>query len=92
MRILGYSLIIFGFLWICFWQLEIQPIARAVALHHYDLLPKQQSYSADEVCNAIRETAYDISAHIPSFYIGALFMLGGVLIIDYVGRRKNAAK
>jgi hypothetical protein len=92
MRVFGYCLIIFGFLWICFWQLEIQPIARAVVLHHYDLLPKQQSFSLDEVRNAMRDTTYDFSEHIRKFYIGAIFMLGGGVIIDRVGRHKSVSQ
>jgi hypothetical protein len=90
MRILAYAMLISGFVWICFGQIAIsQIIPRAVTVAYYDKIPKQQSYSLEDVQKGVRDVVFDFAQHSPSFYIGALLMLGGGIILDTVGRRKR---
>jgi hypothetical protein len=92
MRILAYAILISGFVWICFGQLATYPIARAVTLAAYDKIPKQPNYKVEDVQKAIRDSVFDFARHVPSFYIGALLMLGGSLVLDFAGRRKRVQK
>ena len=91
MRIFAYILLISGFFWIAFGQLSIYPTARAVTLKAYDQIPipPQPYYKKEDVQKAIRDSVYDFANHVPSFYIGALLMLGGGVVLDIVGRRKR---
>jgi hypothetical protein len=91
MRILAYVLLIIGFAWICFGQLSIYPLARAVTVAAYDRIPipPQPYYKKEDVQKAIRDSVYDFAKHVPSFYIGALLMLGGGIVLDIAGRRKR---
>jgi len=88
MRILAYAMLILGFVWICFGQLAIYPLAQAVVVANYDKIPKQPSYKLEDVQKAARDVAFDFAHHAPSFYIGALLMLGGGVILGKTGRRK----
>jgi hypothetical protein len=88
MRILAYAILISGFIWICFGQVAIYPIAHAVVPANYEKIPKQQSYKIEDVQKAIRDVVVEFAHHIPSFYIGALLMLGGGILLDRVARRK----
>ena len=91
MRYLAYAMLISGFVWICFGQLSIYPIARAVTLKAYgDIpIPPQPYFKKEDVQKAIRDSVYDFDKHVPSFYIGALLMLGGGVVLDIAGRRKR---
>jgi len=88
MRILAYAMLILGFIWICFGQVAIYPIAHAVVPMNYEKIPNQESYKLEDVQKAIRGVVFDFIHYIPSFYIGALLMLGGGIIMDKAGRRK----
>lgn len=91
MRILAYAMLISGFVWICFSQLAIYPTARGVTLMSYDKIPKQPDYKIEDVQKAIRDSVYEFAQHVPSFYIGALLMLGGGVVLDIAGRRKRVS-
>jgi hypothetical protein len=82
-------MLILGFGWICFWQLEMYPIIRGAISANYDKIPKQQSYQIEDVQKAIRDVAFDIDHHIPAFFIGALFMIAGGITLDVAGRRRR---
>jgi hypothetical protein len=89
MRILGYAMLVLGFLWICFGQVAVYPIAHAVVPANYEKIPKQDSYKLEDVQKAIRDVIFDFIQHVPSFYIGALLMLAGGVVLDRAGRRKR---
>ena len=91
MRIFAYAMMILGFVWICFGQLSIYPIARAVTLANYDKIPipPQPYYKLEDVQRAIRDAVSDFAHDVPSFYIGALLMLGGGVILDMSRRQKR---
>jgi hypothetical protein len=91
MRYLAYAMLISGFIWICFGQLSIYPIARAVTLASYDKIPipPQPYFKTEDIQRAIRDSVSDFAHHVPSFYIGALLMLGGGVVLDIAGRRKR---
>jgi hypothetical protein len=94
MRIFAYILLVAGFVWICFGQLSIYPIARAVTLKAYDQIPipPQPYYKKEDVQKAIRDSVYDFASHAPSFYIGGLLMLGGGIVLDVAARRKRVLR
>jgi hypothetical protein len=88
MRILSYALIICGFFYICFCQFEIGPLERASESAQFEKLPKQQSYTVEDVHKAIYDTVGDMADRVPSFYIGACIMLVGSMILDRTKRPK----
>ena len=64
MRILAYAMLISGFVWICFGQIAIsQIIPRAVTVAYYDKIPKQQSYSLEDVQKGVRDVVFDFAQH-----------------------------
>jgi hypothetical protein len=89
MRILGYAMLVIGFVWICFWQFGMWPIRDHVIVSNYDKIPKQQSYKSEDIQKAVRDVGVDFYNQSPSFYIGALLMLGGGVVLDIAGRRKR---
>jgi hypothetical protein len=88
MRILAYAMLISGFFWVCFCQFEIHGLERAALSAQFDKLPKQQSYSVEDVHLAIHDAVVDMADRIPQFFIGACMMLGGGMILDWTKRRK----
>lgn len=90
MRILSYTMLIVGFVWICFCQFAIRPIMRDVGFAKAGRIPKQESYKSQDVLTAVHDTAADMADRMSSFYIGALIMLGGGVVLDMAGRRKRA--
>ena len=89
MRILAYAMLISGFFWVCFCQFEIHGLERAALSAQFDKIPKQQSYKPEDIEHAVSETIQTYGQHLPSFYVGALLMLGGGIVLDVAGRRKR---
>ncbi len=89
MRLIAYAILIFGFVWICFLQLEIRPITRSVLMAQANRIPKKESYTREDVLTAIHDTAVDMADRVPSVPSGGLIMLGGALILDRAIRRKR---
>jgi len=52
MRLLAYAILILGFVWICFLQLEIRPITRSVLVAQANKIPKKESYSTKSSPNS----------------------------------------
>jgi hypothetical protein len=88
MRYLAYAMMLAGFFWVCFDQFKIGPIQREVAMEVYGKLPKQQTFTSEEVQQAVSGTIQTYGRLIPSFYIGAFLMLGGGMILDFARTRK----
>jgi hypothetical protein len=88
MRYLAYAMLISGFIWICFDQFALGPIQRAVMMASYDKIPKQQSYTHEDIQKAVSDTVHLFARLYPSFYIGGLLMLGGGVVLDFARRRK----
>jgi hypothetical protein len=88
MRYLAYAMLIAGFFWICFCQFEIPPLERAALSAQFEKVPKQPSYTVEDVHTAIHDAVVDMGDRVPSFYIGALIMLGGAMILDWTKKRK----
>jgi formylmethanofuran dehydrogenase subunit D len=88
MRVIGYILLIFGFVWLAVWCAgSVEPLTRSIATEHFKHYPGFVKYSGDEVCDAIqsvlteyREDAYGVT--LPA----ALMLVGGILL-DIAGRR-----
>ena len=92
MRILAYAILLSGFAWICFCQFAIRPIMRDVGFAQAGRIPKQESYKRQDVVTAVHDTAVNMADRIPSFYIGALIMLGGGVALDMATRRKRVSQ
>jgi 3-dehydroquinate synthetase len=92
MRLIAHAMLILGFVWICFCQFEIRPIMRIVGVTQAGKIPKQESYKSQDVVAAVHDTAVEMADRIPSFYIGALIMLGGGVILDMATRRKRVSQ
>jgi hypothetical protein len=92
MRALAYIMLILGFIWICLCQLEIGLIAEATTANQFLKLPKQQYYTLEEVHKVCHDVAVDVARNIPMFSIGGLLMLGGSILLDTVGRRKQVPR
>jgi hypothetical protein len=89
MRILAYAMLILGFVWICFCQFEVRGITRAVMAAQAGKVPKQLSYSLEDVVTGIHDAAADMADRIPFFSIGALIMLGGGMVLDMESRHRR---
>jgi hypothetical protein len=94
MRIVGYSLLIIGFLWTAYVPLSVGPLLRAMDSAYRRELSgpgTQQSYSAKDVISARVYGADDFSRFTRLGGIGALVMLAGGVLLDRSGRRGSAA-
>ena len=91
MRIFGYTMLISGFMWICFWQFGMWPIRDHVIIVNCDKIPKNQFYKSEDIKKAIRDVGVDFYTQAPSFYIGALSMLVGGIVLDIARRRKRVS-
>ena len=90
MRILAYAMLISGFVWVCFDEfIKIGPVQREVWTESTSKIPKQQSYKLEDVEQSVSNTIQIYGHLLPSFYIGALLMLGGGIVLDVAGRRKR---
>ena len=94
MRVVGYSLLIIGFLWTAYVPLSVGPLLRAMESAYRRELSgpgAQQSYSAKDVISARIYGADDFSRFARLGGIGALLMLAGGVLLDRAARRTSAA-
>jgi len=89
MRKTGYTLLILGFVFICWAQGAFYAVGKAETYEHSHKIPAQQSYTLEDVQNAIRDALISYASKQPPHYIGALFMLVGGILLDVAGRRKQ---
>jgi hypothetical protein len=82
MRALSYVLLITGFFYICYCQLVMPALTRAALEHEEARLPKQESYSKEEVMHAMRYAVQGVYLRTPTFIYGAFMMLVGAMILE----------
>jgi hypothetical protein len=94
MRKLAFTLLISGFIWICFCQVEIPSLGRTVRtaqlkkLPHPPSLNSPPSYTYEDVFNIVQGAAGEMVNRIPLFIIPACIMLCGAIILDRNRRPK----
>ena len=93
MRIAGYNLLVFGFLWLATWCAgSIGPLTHSIAVENIQKYPDVRQYSGSEVRDAIRSvlTEYQENAH--GVVLPATLMLVGGFLLGRAGARdKNGS-
>ena len=95
MRILGYIIIFVAFVGSNIPAYPPGGTIEAICLHELEKMPKRDSYSPNEVLNAMKKAAYAASGRlnshiIPEPMIPGLIMIFGVALVDFGARRKVA--
>ncbi len=95
MRIFGFLSLIFGFILLCFFILQIQgPIPRAVVSKYYDTIGKEpkEEISKEAARSFVLNAVDDSLKKSSRFLIPSLMMLSGGLILAYSPRKKEKSK
>jgi len=94
MRLLGYTLLILGLAWFCILSIGVVSAVRPVTEQHMkEIPPEKQSFTRDDVYHDIRHALFNFATGLPPrFFVGALLMLGGGIILDITGRRKRGSQ
>ena len=94
MRIIGYILLIFGFLWLALGvALPLDgPLVRGVGLRNFDKYPEASTFSGAEVQEAIRIVLLEYRDETPGVMWPAAVMLAGGVLLDVAGRRTAGRK
>jgi len=90
MRIIGYILLVVGFLWLVFWCAgSVRPLIRNIGIEHFKKYPATKMYSGDEVCDAIRSSQLEYLEYAHGVVFPATLMLAGGVLVDFAGRRNK---
>jgi hypothetical protein len=90
MRIIGYILLIFGFLWLAIWCAgSVGSLTRSIGMEHFNHYPAFAKYSGDEVCDAIRNVLMEYRDNARGVTLPAALMLVGGILLDIAGRRAS---
>lgn len=87
MRKLGYMLLVSGFLWIAFFAVETNPVARSMGNINARKFVGQQDYTHRDIVIAVGKSAYDVAAFAQLGFAGGLIMLAGGIILGGLGRQ-----
>ena len=93
MRILGYVLLLIGFLWAVYVPLSIGPLVRSMESAYrreYSGTSAQQNYSAKDMISARIYGAEDFSRFVRLGGIGTLIMIAGGVVLDRAARCRPA--
>jgi hypothetical protein len=89
MRLLGYTLLLLGFAWLCYMPITLFSTVNPLIHEQMIKIPVKESYSREEVDGAIGISVDTFAEQWPSFLAGALPMLAGGIILDFAGRRRR---
>jgi|ERR1035437_1743101 hypothetical protein len=90
MRKLGYILLIFGFVWICWSAFFVSAVPRSIVTIYDERYPDTQSYSGKQLRQAYRDVLMDyrgVRDHLPFVALPAALMLVGGILLDHAARR-----
>jgi len=90
MRIVGFILLVGGFLFLSGNAAMSKKGSLVVMWKHSKELPKQENFTRDQVDNAISRVAFDMSRHISFMAWPAVVMLGGGILLDRARHRKKS--
>jgi hypothetical protein len=89
-RLVGYFLLIIGFLWLCIWcEGSVEPLARSLGMEHFKKYPIAKSYSPEEVGNAIRSVLDEYVDNAHGVRLPAAVMLVGGILLDVARKRSE---
>jgi len=90
MRLLGYILLIVGFVGLSLRLYARGGVTEAIAIHQFQSMPQQETYSRGDVIDAMKKVAaYSWDEGNSSPVRGALIMLLGGILIDVGSRLKK---
>ena len=90
MRILGYILLIFGFLWLAVWCADsVGPLIRSIGIENFKKYPEARQYSSREVCDAIRGVLIEYEENSHGIVLPATLMFVGGVLLDFASRRNK---
>ena len=90
MRIIGYILLILGFLWFAVWCAgSVSGVTRSVGIENFKKYPEARQYSGREVCDAMRSVLDETSENAHGVMMPASLMLFGGILLDNSGRRNK---
>ena len=88
MRITGYILITFGFLWLAIWCAgSVVPLTRSIGIENFQKYSPSKMYSGTEVCDAMRSVLIEYQENAHGVILPAALMLVGGILLDVSGRR-----
>ena len=88
MRSIGYSLLVLGFLWLTLWCApSVGPLTRSIAIENFEKYPASQTYSRNQVCDAIRSVLEEYRANARGVLLPATLMLIGGYLLGRAGAR-----
>jgi hypothetical protein len=89
MRFIGYILLVLGFLWLAIWCAgSAAAVARSVGIENFKKYPVAQTYSGEQVCDAMRSVLDECAENAHGVMMPAALMLVGGVLLDFSGRRK----
>ena len=90
MRSTGYILLVLGFLWLTLWCApSVGPLTRAIVIENLPKYPPPQTYSSEQVGDAIRSVLKEYQENARGVVLPATLMLIGGVLLGYSARRKN---
>ena len=87
MRIVGYILLVAGFLVLLGPQLGLVQSAISIAYKQATRLPTKDSYTRNEVRDVAMSAALSVARAVPSGIVPGLMMLVGAVLVDQARRR-----
>ena len=88
MRILGYILLIYGFIVIGLGQATSKTTALHALSQHRNALAAKETFTKSEVEGALLTTALSVAYHCRGSSIGLFSMVAGGVLLDIARRRK----
>ena len=89
MRVLGFILLLAGFIWLLLCAAYVGPLARAVLTQQYDRLPQQDSFTREQTLTEMRDVGLAMLHGYPGIVLPAFVSLCGGILLD---RARRVAK
>ena len=92
MRITGYILLLFGFLWLLWAAFASGALARSLSQFYPEQYPITNSYSGEQLHHAVVEVVHKYHDFIPRIALPATLMFVGGILLDQAARRDAKRK
>ena len=90
MRVAGYILLVFGFLWLAILCAgSVAAVTRSVGIENFKKYPPSGTYSGTEVCNAMRSVLDETAQNAHGIMFPTTLMLAGGVLLDLAAIRKT---
>jgi hypothetical protein len=88
MRIAGYNLLVFGFLWLTVWCApSVGPLTHSIAVENIQKYAEGRPYSSEQVRDAIRSVLTEYQENARGVVLPATLMLVGGYLLGRAGAR-----